>query len=871
MAFFYGTIKIRKPLIFNPDQFCKTTLTASLGAGTVRRGSNHLFHRHLMIRLCLIALLATLFLILPKTFPSTSEAARGPLTVKVGIYENQPKIFINNSGKVSGFWPELIEYIADQENWKLEYIQGSWSEGLDRLKNQKIDIMPDVADTAERSMVYDFSKAPVLLSWSRIYINKDNNEIASIRDLNNKTIAVFKGSVNFEGASGIKEIINKFDLKCTFLEVENYTAIFKALENNNAHAGVISRNFGDKNEDRFAVKKTSVIFQPMDLKFAFPKNAPNPHIAERINVHIKKLKNDNNSIYYRLLGRYFEAEIAEKTVEVFPNWAKFLLEIVLVLLLIFISGLITSRIEVKRKTKELWTKNQELQESEELFSLFMDYLPLMVFIKDENSNTLYVNRCTNELLGAKGWVEKSILDILPKKIAEAMIADDKEVLSTGYKNVLEEYHNKNNDMRFHNTQKFRIDRPGKPPLLGGISMDITELENTRKELHMTNKRFQIIMDSLDSLVYISDMDTYKLLFINKHGRDTWGDVVGKTCWKSLHSDQSDLSDLSGPCDFCTNAKLLDPDGNPTGVHVWEFKNTITNQWYECRDQAIQWTDGRLVRLEIATNITERKRSREMMIQSEKMLSIGGLAAGMAHEINNPLAGMMQNAQVLLNRFSQTFPADEKAAMEAGTTLTAIKEFMEKRKVIQILQSIHGAGNQAAKIVENMLSFARKSDSTRQKQNICEIMDKTSELARNDYDLKKKYDFRNFKIIREYDPDLPLVSCESSKIQQVIFNILKNATEAMAEEKQADKKPRLILRLKKDEHKLHMEIEDNGPGMDKETSKRIFEPFFTTKTINKGTGLGLSLSYFIIVEDHGGEMSIESTPGKGTKFIIRLPI
>ncbi len=250
---------------------------------------------------------------------------------------------------------------------------------------------------------------------------------------------------------------------------------------------------------------------------------------------------------------------------------------------------------------------------------------------------------------------------------------------------------KNNEMHFYNTQKFRIDNPGKPPLLGGIAMDITELENTRKDLQGTNERFMIILDSLDSLVYISGMNTYELLFINKYGRDIWGDVTGKTCWASLQSNRS------GPCEFCTNDRLLDSDGNSSGVYVWEFKNTVANQWYECRDQAIRWTDGRLVRLEIATDITERKRSREMMIQSKKMLSVGGLAAGMAHEINNPLAGMMQNAQVLLNRFSHAFPADEKAALEAGTTLTVIKDFMNQRKVLQILQSIHDAGHQAARL------------------------------------------------------------------------------------------------------------------------------------------------------------------------------
>ncbi len=825
-----------------------------------------LFPINTIFKISLVLLVTALFLLLPNASPVAGDVAKEPLTVKVGAYKNEPKIFISNTGTVSGFWPELIDHIADRENWRIEYVQGTWGESLDRLKNRTIDLMPDVAYTVKRSKLYDFSEAPVLLSWSRIYVNQENNEIGLISDLNNKKIAVLKGSVNVEGAGGIKEIVSKFGLKCTFMELESYTDVFAALKKNIADAGVTNREFGDENENKFEVKKTSVMFQPIDLKFAFPKDSPtNRLLVERINVHIKRLKNDNDSVYYQLLEKYFETEIAEKTVEVFPGWGKAVLQSIIVLLLIFISGLVFSRIQVKRKTKELWVRNQELRESQELFSQFMDYLPAIVFIKDKNSKTLFVNRHMNELLGADGWVGKSIFEIFPKDTAEAMISDDREALSKGYKNIIEEVPGKNDKIHLYNTQKFRIDIPGKPPLLGGIAMDITELENTRKELQRNNERFQIIMDSLDSLVYISDMDTYELLFINKYGRDLWGDVTGKLCWRTLQCNRT------GPCDFCTNDKLLDAQGSPAGVHVWEYKNTVTNKWYECRDQAIKWTDGRLVRLEIATDITERNRSREMMIQSEKMLSVGGLAAGMAHEINNPLAGMMQNAQVLLNRFSQTFPADEKAAMEAGTTLPVIKDFMEKRNVLQILQSIHDAGHQAARIVENMLSFARKGDSTRHKQNICEIMDKTIELAQNDYDLKKKYDFRQFEIIKEYEPNLPLVPCESSKIQQVVFNILKNATEAMVDDKQADKKPKLILRLKTDKNKIHMEIEDNGPGMNEETSKRIFEPFFTTKEIDKGTGLGLSLSYFIIVEDHGGEMDIESTPGKGTKFIIRLPI
>lgn len=273
---------------------------------------------------------------------------------------------------------------------------------------------------------------------------------------------------------------------------------------------------------------------------------------------------------------------------------------------------------------------------------------------------------------------------------------------------------------------------------------------------------------------------------------------------------------------------------------------------------------------LVNDITDRKRTEELMIQSEKMMSIGGLAAGMAHEINNPLAGMIQNSQVVYNRLTKNLPSNNKVAEEIGTSMTVIKNFVEKRGILKQLESINKAGGQAAKIIENMLSFARKGDSTRREHHLSDLIDQTLELAKTDYDLKKSYDFKQIEITREYTP-CPQVLCEGSKIQQVLFNIIKNASEAMWEENQVQKKPKLILRLEKKQDRVCVEIEDNGPGMDDVTRKRIFEPFFTTKEISKGTGLGLSISYFIIVDDHGGEMDVESTLKSGTKFIIKLPI
>jgi len=126
------------------------------------------------------------------------------------------------------------------------------------------------------------------------------------------------------------------------------------------------------------------------------------------------------------------------------------------------------------------------------------------------------------------------------------------------------------------------------------------------ELEESYERFTKVLDSLDALVYVVDMETYEVLFVNKYGRDIWGDMSGKICWQSLQSGQA------GPCEFCTNDRLVGENGEPKDVYKWEFKNTVVDRWYECRDQAIKWTDGRLVRLEIATDITDRKRAEDML-------------------------------------------------------------------------------------------------------------------------------------------------------------------------------------------------------------------------------------------------------------------
>jgi len=212
-----------------------------------------------------------------------------------------------------------------------------------------------------------------------------------------------------------------------------------------------------------------------------------------------------------------------------------------------------------------------------------------------------------------------------------------------------------------------------------------------------------------------------------------------------------------------------------------------------------------------------------------------------------------------------------SAEAVGTSLTVINKYMEAREVPRMLNTINDSGKRVAAIVNNMLSFARNTGDYISKSDIEILLDKTIELAATDYDLKKHYDFKTIKLIREYEKNLPAVPCEATMIQQVLLNILRNGAEAMQDA--GIKDPTFIIRtsIKKKKNLILIEIIDNGPGMDRKTRKQVFEPFFTTKPVGVGTGLGLSVSYFIITKNHCGELTVSSSPGKGANFSIRLPI
>ena len=272
--------------------------------------------------------------------------------------------------------------------------------------------------------------------------------------------------------------------------------------------------------------------------------------------------------------------------------------------------------------------------------------------------------------------------------------------------------------------------------------------------------------------------------------------------------------------------------------------------------------------------TQRVHIEETMLQATKMASIGGLAAGMAHEINNPLGAMMQSAQLLQMALNTQNPRSRARMEAAGINPARLDDYLHERKLMDYAQGIRDMGERAAKIVSDLLSFSRKGTSNPAPRDMNALVRQTLDLAATDYDLKKQYDFRDIEIVYDLTPDLPPVTCDGQQIQQVVLNLVRNAAQAMAD-KSAGGPPgyhaRLTIRtLWVDPRHARVEIEDNGPGIPEAVQQRLFEPFFTTKDVGEGTGLGLWLCWSIIVERHGGRIWTEAAQEEGTRFVFELP-
>jgi len=360
------------------------------------------------------------------------------------------------------------------------------------------------------------------------------------------------------------------------------------------------------------------------------------------------------------------------------------------------------------------------------------------------------------------------------------------------------------------------------------------LENARlfQVVSRSQKEWETTFDAMQDCVSVHD-PTGKVIRANvalaRRLKTIPQKVIGRYCSEIYNPAGSSLSPCRHTRPLKSEALIVEEVALPAMGGVFQIS---VSPWYD--------KDNRLLgSIHVAKDISNEKLLQQQLIQSEKLSAIGELISGIAHELNNPLTGVMGYSQLLQLR----------------------KDLDDHAK--ESLLKINNLALRCQKIVQNLLSFARKQKPERTLSDVNEILEKTVEL--------RGYEFQvnNIEISRELDKNLPKTIADAHQLQQVFLNILTNAEQAMLE---SHGKGRLNIGTRTDVQnaRIIVEITDDGPGIPESYLTRIFDPFFTTKEVGKGTGLGLSLSYGMIKE-HGGNIYARSRLGEGSTFVIELPI
>ncbi len=352
-----------------------------------------------------------------------------------------------------------------------------------------------------------------------------------------------------------------------------------------------------------------------------------------------------------------------------------------------------------------------------------------------------------------------------------------------------------------------------------ITMDEEEIRRAKEKL-------RLIYDSISDYILLVDRN-YRIFEANRHFMERHG-LAGL---QSMDMNLWDILKTDAPTKDCPIRTVID-QGAPRQA---EFSSKDGRQFrFQCFPYLREDLNLSVVHIE---DITEEKFLAERLMQSEKLSSIGELVSGVAHELNNPLTGIMC--------FSELMTGD---AINEGTRDKARK--------------INDAAKRCKRIIDNLLTFARWKTPEKKYENVNKVIRSAIEL--------RAYQFRtdNIDVAMDLQEPLPLTMLDEGQMQQVFLNMINNARDAIAQN--GKKRERLLIKSRLRGASIAVSFEDTGKGMAEDVVKRIFEPFFTTKGVGEGTGLGLSISYGIIKE-HGGNISVVSAPGSGTTFTVELPV
>ena len=386
------------------------------GSASLINAAFHFPRRAVWLVLLVLAVLA----------PSGVGAQPEKRKVKVGVYQNAPQVFVEKDGTPKGIYIDLLSRIAELENWQLEFVQGTFADGLEAVKNGHIDIMTSIAATPERGKYVDFSKETIVSVWAQLYADSEFVP-QNIFDLNERKIAVMRG-----GLLGKKfaQLCKDFGVDCRIIETPSYDHALKAIDGGKADAAVVNSILGFSRETLYKAKRTSLVFSPFRVQIAVPKGR-NQDLVTKIDRHIKVWRYDKKSYYHQTLDRWLGLKPIETTVVPVWTWWAFGGFIAFTIFFLIWNRALSREVS-KRKQTEI-----SLQQERDLFRSSIESLPgIFYMVSDElkfdvwNHNLEKTSRYSNVEIETLSY-----LDLFPSADRPAVEAHIKKVMESGEETI----------------------------------------------------------------------------------------------------------------------------------------------------------------------------------------------------------------------------------------------------------------------------------------------------------------------------------------------------------------------------------------------------------------------------------------------------
>jgi PAS domain S-box-containing protein len=503
-------------------------------------------------------------------------------------------------------------------------------------------------------------------------------------------------------------------------------------------------------------------------------------------------------------------------------------------------GKLTGIIEMTRDITHRISLEEELKATEVRLQQFLEMAPLATYVKNRQGQYIEVNPATCELLGRpkSEIIGRTDREILPQDAATILRAGDRVVLHKREQFSNESAVQLGGKQVYLTTTKYPvIDAEDKVTAIVGLSRDETARRKAEQELQRTREYLQNILDSSYVIIITTDLEG-RIVSFNRgaeHSLDYEADeVIGKPA-SMLFRSPKEREPLvrrvqQGSTIHDHDGELVRKDGAEVAVSM-----TLS--------QLADSTGEPIGTVEISRDISHRRGLMNQVIQSERLAAVGRLAAGVAHEINNPLAVIAEVAGYLEDLRSGIIEVDrEKLEQELHEGLSTIAAQVKR----------------CSSITHRLLGFARKSEARVEVADVNAALDEILPF------LEKEARMANVQIHREYPAEIPQLSIEEVQLEEILINLITNAIQAMTERGYGN----IWIMASPEDGKVVLSVRDDGPGIDKAVRDRLFDPFVSTKPRGHGTGLGLSICYGI-VKRFDGEIRVDSEPGEGATFQVVL--